>query len=298
MPCMRSGRNNARDGEVLHRGTRHHGAETGRTTAPYWVTTTAEARTAVEENAARKVDIIKIWVDDRMGTVKKLSPSFTGRSWTRRTSVAFASSRTSIRSTMQRRRCAQVSTNCPRRARQGSRRRIHGAGQTASAVGIGTEYARPWSCRRYRVAAIQSWRRRVRRPAEEQYRLSRCADILGHTGAQPRKDERGWRHDRPRDDGQHPYAPHVEMLDMVKAGMTPMQVLVAATRNGAQFLRLTDTGTIEANKSADFLVLDANPLDYITNTRRIASVDSRSRRGLFLVSIAQGHSKRSLPKGL
>src|SRR5262245_65948721 len=48
--------------------------EPGRTTAPFWVTTTAEARKAVQENAAKKVDIIKIWVDDRNGTVKKLSP--------------------------------------------------------------------------------------------------------------------------------------------------------------------------------------------------------------------------------
>ena len=48
--------------------------EPGRTTAPFWVMTTAEARKAVQENAARKVDIVKIWVDDRMGTVKKLSP--------------------------------------------------------------------------------------------------------------------------------------------------------------------------------------------------------------------------------
>jgi imidazolonepropionase-like amidohydrolase len=73
-------------------------------------------------------------------------------------------------------------------------------------------------------------------------------------------------------DGNTPYAPHIEMEDMVAAGMTPMQVIVAATRNGAQFLRLTDVGTIEANKSADFLVLDANPLDNITNTRKISSV--------------------------
>jgi imidazolonepropionase-like amidohydrolase len=79
-------------------------------------------------------------------------------------------------------------------------------------------------------------------------------------------------------DGNTPYAPHIEMEDMVAAGMTPMQLIVAATRNGAQFLRINDAGTIEANKSADFIVLDANPLDDITNTRKISSVYLRGAK--------------------
>ena len=80
-------------------------------------------------------------------------------------------------------------------------------------------------------------------------------------------------------DGGIPWSHHVEMADMVAAGHAAADVIVAATKNSAEFLRLNDAGTVAAGKSADFLVLDANPLDDITNTRRIAGARSARRRG-------------------
>jgi imidazolonepropionase-like amidohydrolase len=68
------------------------------------------------------------------------------------------------------------------------------------------------------------------------------------------------------------YFEHWEMQLMNEAGLTPMQVITASTRNGAEFLRATDLGTLEAGKWADLIVLDRNPLEDIKNTRTIHAV--------------------------
>ena len=65
---------------------------------------------------------------------------------------------------------------------------------------------------------------------------------------------------------------HDELALMVEAGLTPMQALQSATRNPAEFLKLSDTGTIAAGRTADLVLLDGNPLEDIRNTQKIRAV--------------------------
>lgn len=74
------------------------------------------------------------------------------------------------------------------------------------------------------------------------------------------------------------YFEHVELELMVEAGLTPMQAIVAATGAAARVMGLDDLGTLEPGRHADFVVLDADPLADIRNTRRINSVWIAGRR--------------------
>ena len=65
---------------------------------------------------------------------------------------------------------------------------------------------------------------------------------------------------------------HTEIRDMAGCGLTPMEAIESATRVNAEILGLDDLGTVAEGKSASFVVLDANPLEDISNTRRIDNV--------------------------
>lgn len=68
------------------------------------------------------------------------------------------------------------------------------------------------------------------------------------------------------------YFEHLELEQMVDAGLTPMQAIKAATRNAAASIRQNNMGTLAPGNAADFLILSKNPLEDIRNTRTIESV--------------------------
>ena len=73
------------------------------------------------------------------------------------------------------------------------------------------------------------------------------------------------------------FAEHRELEMMVNAGIPPMDVIRAGTQTSASILGLGERGALIPGKRADFIVLDANPLERIQNTRRIVAVYSGGR---------------------
>jgi imidazolonepropionase-like amidohydrolase len=66
---------------------------------------------------------------------------------------------------------------------------------------------------------------------------------------------------------------HTELKLLVDAGLTPLQAIQTASRDAARAMGVSnEVGTIDVGKTADLVLLDANPLQDITNTRKIDAV--------------------------
>ena len=229
--------------------------------------------------AARKVDIVKIWVDDRNGKYKKLTPDLYG-------AVIDEAHKHGFRVTVH----VYYLDDAKGLLKAGIDAFAHGVrdkdvdDEFIALVKQKPNFVLVPNMPDRGVATDMSWLRdsvpadqfkklqaaAVDRPdAQQAFNIQ--ARNLAKMNAAGVKIAVGT-------DGNVAWSQHVEMEDMVASGMTPQQVIVAATKNGAEFLALKDSGIIASGKSADFLVLDANPLDDIKNTRKISDVYIRGAR--------------------
>lgn len=239
----------------------------------YQINSEEEARKAVQENASRKVDIIKFWVDDREGKVQKVTPE-------QYAAIIDEAHKAGLRVT------AHIFNMEDAKGLMRANLDVFAHGvrdkdvddetvamfkQRPNLVLIpnlperGVKVDRSWlkpGLPADEFAKLE--KENIDRPTLQQFHGIQARNLAKMNAAGVRITM--------GTDGNRPWGAHEEMEDMVLAGMTTAQVIAAATRNGAGLLRIADAGTLEPGKSADFIVLDANPLDDITNTRKISSV--------------------------
>ncbi len=257
----------------------------------YGVTTEEEARRAVREQTANKVDFIKIWVDDRNGTVPKLDPAL---------------SRAVIDEAHKQGTRVIAHVFYLDDAKDLARAGVDGFAHLVRDREADDELVALVKSRNIFVMpnlAISENGAHASPPAwlaDPLLRETSPADVIARVGetfgrrtpeavARAQRTYAAMQRTLARlnaagvtivlgtDDGAvrdhfYAYTAHRELRLMVEAGMSPAQVLTAATKTSADVLRLTDRGRLESGSRADLLVLDANPLDDIAHTTRIAAV--------------------------
>jgi len=268
-----------------------------RNDVPYVVTTVEQARQAVRDLAPHRPDFVKIWVDDRNKTQKKLTPELYGAAideahkYNLRTIAhvydledAKGLVRAGIEGFTHLVRDKEVDDEFLQLLRAhpgvfvtpnlGITSRSMDAGRPAwlddpllhetipqaEIKRLESQFA---NRRPEQLAATRaSWDLQVRNLTK--MKAAGVRVILGSDSAGDPSRTMGW---------------HAiwEVDALAKAGMTPSEVIVASTRLAAETLKLDQLGTIAPNKSADFIVLNANPLENIANTRKIYKVYLRGK---------------------
>ncbi len=240
-----------------------------------------EGRAAVAELDALGAELIKIWVDDRGGTVPKLTP------------VVYRAIIDEAHARGMRVTSHLGSTSGLADAKDLIRAGVDGFAHTVRDRDIDDEYMAlvrdhpdvwtvpnlpgspvtrddlPWLAETLPPFEIANLRAEAERLAAEGPGASfelQCRNLA-------RNREAGMTIGMGTDSGVSvAWTTHTELRDMARCGLSPREVIVAATRVNAEILRLDDLGTVSAGKSASFVVLDANPLDDVTNSRRISAV--------------------------
>jgi len=254
--------------------------------AAYGVSTEAEARKVVQELAAKKVDIVKFWVDDRNGTVKKLPPNLYRV-------IIDEAHKNNLRTIAHIYYLADA-------------KELMRAGVDGFAHGVRDRDIDDEFMGLLKQRTVFFTPNLPDRPMTEEMlpliaetlppeQMERIKGEMAKVDAKAKKTQMDFFNIQARnlkkisdagvariglgtDSGVSVGWPaHAEMADMVAAGMTPAQVITAATKTSAELLRLNQLGTLVPGKSADFIVLDANPLDDITSTRKISKVYLRGK---------------------
>ena len=268
-----------------------------RNDVPYVVTTVEQARNAVQDLAPHRPDFVKIWVDDRNHTQKKLTPEFYG--------AAIAEAHKHNLRTIAHVYDLEDAKGLVRAGIEGFTHLVRdkdiddefiallkqhpgvfftpNLGVTSRAMEPGRpawlddpllhetipprEIARlenQFANRKPDALANTraSWDLQVRNLTK--LRAAGVRIVLGSDSAGDPSRTMGW---------------HAiwELDALAKAGMTPSEVIVASTRLAAETLKLDQLGMVAPGNSADFVVLNANPLDNIANTRKIYKVYLRGQ---------------------
>ena len=258
----------------------------------YLVTTEEDARAGVREAAAHGVTMVKTWVDSRGGTVRKLTPPLF-------TAIIDEAHKRNMRVVVHATGLADVKALIGT-GMDGFAHMVNDVDDelmdllkqrpntffTLALGGLRRQLYSPWLNPPHPLVSETVWPDQIKRlqdrlakgPAPTaQQNWDRIARGVARFAAAGVRIGVGTDGGGQQGDQFIGWTMHTELENMVAAGMTPAQVMVAATRTSAGIHGLDDLGTVAVGKSADFVVLDANPLDDITNTRRINRVYLRGQ---------------------
>ena len=261
----------------------------------YTIRTEADARQAVRDLAAQNVKIVKTWVDDRGGSVRKLTPDLYGAiiDEAHRLNLRVAVHATGLEDAKSLLRAgvdifahmiSDVDDELVELFKQHPKTSI-----LLALGGPRRQTYAPWLSPPHQLVMETVLPNQIKRLQDRLLAVSPEAQALGRASWERlasgirRLEGAGVQIGVGTDGGGQQgdqfvgWTMHTEVENMVAAGLTPADVLVAATRTSAEILELEQLGLVAPGKSADFVVLNANPLDDITNTRAIARVYLRGK---------------------